>query len=46
MKRILVVEGDVSDFDRSFTVSKNLQEKLPTDLEMEEIPLQDLGDLA
>ena len=32
------------DLDRSF--AKKLQEELPTDLEMESIPLQDLSTLA
>ena len=38
MKRILSID------DVSF--AKKLQEQLPTDLEMEDIPLQDLGNLA
>ena len=40
------IEGDVPDLDRSFTAAKKLQEELPTDLEMESIPLQDLSTLA
>ena len=44
MKRILSIEGDV--FDQSFTAAKKLQDQLPTDLEMEDIPLQDLSTLA
>ena len=39
MKRILSIDDDVS-------FAKKLQEQLPTDLEMENIPLQDLGNLA
>ena len=46
MKRILLIEGDVPDLDQSFTAAKKLQEQLPTDLEMEDIPLQDLSTLA
>ena len=41
MKKILSIEGD--DLDRSF--AKKLQDQLPTDLEMENIPLQDLSTL-
>ena len=44
MKRILSIEGDV--FDQSFTAAKKLQDQLPTDLEMQDIPLQDLSTLA
>ena len=36
------IEGDVPDLDRSITFAK----KLPTALEMESIPLQDLSNLA
>ena len=46
MKRILSIKGDVPDLDRSRTFAKTLQEKLSTDLEMEEIPLQHLSHLA
>ena len=44
--KILLIEGDTPDFDRSFTAAKKLQDQLPTDLEMEDIPLQDLSTLA
>ena len=44
MKRILLIEGEVPDLDQSF--AKKLQDQLPTDLEMEDIPLQDLSTLA
>ena len=46
MKRILTIEGDIPDFNKSVTFAKKLQEQLPTDLEMEDIPLLDLGNLA
>ena len=46
MKRILSIEGDIPDFNQSVTFAKKLQEQLPTDLEMEDIPLLDLGNLA
>ena len=46
MKRILSIEGNVPDLDQLFTAAKKLQEELPTDLEMESIPLQDLSTLA
>ena len=46
MKRILSIEGDVADFHWLFTAAKKLQEQLPTNLEMENIPLQDLLTLA
>ena len=46
MKRILSIEGEVPDLDRSFTAAKKLQDQLPTDLEMQDIPLQDLSTLA
>ena len=45
MKRILSIEGDVPDLDVAF-LAKKLQEELPTELEMEEIPLQDLSNLV
>ena len=45
-KRILSIEGDLPDFDRLFTAAQKLQDQLPTDLEVENIPLQDLGNLA
>ena len=44
MKQILSIEGEVPDLNRSF--EKKLQRELPTDLEMESIPLQDLSTLA
>ena len=46
MKRTLLIQGEIPDLDRSFTAAKKLQEQLPSDLDMEEIPLQDLGDLT
>ena len=46
MKNILVIEGDVPDLIDRITFAKKLQEELPTDLEMESIPLQDLSNLA
>ena len=42
MKRILSIEGD----DLNISFAKKLQEELPTDQEMETIPLKDLGNLA
>ena len=44
MKRILSIEREVTDPDKSFT--KKLQDQLPTDLEMKDIPLQNLSTLA
>ena len=46
MKRILLIEGDALDLDRSITFAKKLQKKLPTDFEIKSIPLQDLSILA
>ena len=55
MKRILVINGDIPDFDQSAAAAKNLQERtatkklqeqLSTNLKMKSIPLQDLSTLA
>ena len=46
MKRILSIKGHVSNFDRPIFFAKKLQEHVPTDLEMENIPLQDLSNLV
>ena len=46
MKRILSIESDVPYLDYSITFPKKLREELPTDLEMESIPLQDLSHLT
>ena len=46
MNRILSIEGEVPDLHRSIIFAKKLREELPTELEMEEILLQDLSHLA
>ena len=42
MERILSIEGEVPKLDRSITFAKRLQEELPTDMEMEEVRLENL----
>ena len=44
MKQILVIEGDLNQ--SIITFAKKLREQLPTDLQMKNIPLQDLSTLA
>ena len=46
MKRILSIESNLPELDRTLTAVKKLQEQLPTDLDVEEIPLQDLSNLV
>ena len=46
MKRILSMERDVPDLEQSITFVNNLQGQLPTDLEIESIPLQDFCNIA
>ena len=46
MKRILSIEGDVTNLIDRLPAAKKLQDQLPTDLEMQDIPLQDLSTLA
>ena len=54
MKNILVIEGDTPDLDLSGaakkqqeqTATEKLKKKLPTDLEIESIPMKDLSTFA